>query len=127
MRLPAKNSSFAGAGRTSPRINSAVPIAATQRALPAIIVRLRWIIAGTITPQYRAFQRARRRSGADTIHGIACSLHAGNRALAPSGGCAKEAPMGLAIMILGLVVFLGGHVFITMRGHRAAAIARFGE
>jgi len=35
--------------------------------------------------------------------------------------------MGLAIMILGLVVFLGGHVFITMRGHRAAAIARFGE
>jgi len=35
--------------------------------------------------------------------------------------------MGLAIMILGLVVFLGGHVFITMRGHRTAAIARFGE
>ena len=35
--------------------------------------------------------------------------------------------MGLAIMILGLVVFLGGHVFITMRGHRATLIARLGE
>ena len=35
--------------------------------------------------------------------------------------------MGLAIMILGLVVFLGSHVFVTLRGHRAAVIARFGE
>jgi uncharacterized membrane protein len=35
--------------------------------------------------------------------------------------------MGLAIMILGLVVFLGSHVFVTLRAHRAALIARFGE
>jgi uncharacterized membrane protein len=30
-------------------------------------------------------------------------------------------------MILGLAVFLGGHVFVTMREQRAAAIARLGE
>jgi uncharacterized membrane protein len=35
--------------------------------------------------------------------------------------------MGLAIMIFGLVVFLGSHVFVTLRGQRAAVIARFGE
>jgi uncharacterized membrane protein len=35
--------------------------------------------------------------------------------------------MGLAIEILGLVVFLGAHVFVTMRGHRAALVARIGE
>jgi uncharacterized membrane protein len=35
--------------------------------------------------------------------------------------------MGLAIMILGLAVFLGVHVFVSMRAQRAAAIARMGE
>ncbi len=35
--------------------------------------------------------------------------------------------MGLAIMILGLAVFLGGHAFVTMRPQRAALIARLGE
>jgi uncharacterized membrane protein len=35
--------------------------------------------------------------------------------------------MGLAIMILGLAVFLGGHAFVTFRAERAAAIARVGE
>ncbi len=35
--------------------------------------------------------------------------------------------MGLAIEIAGLVVFLGAHVFVSMRGHRAALIARLGE
>src|SRR3954453_23419000 len=32
--------------------------------------------------------------------------------------------MGLAILILGLVIFLGAHSLVTMRPARAAAIAR---
>ena len=35
--------------------------------------------------------------------------------------------MGLAVEILGLVLFLGAHVFVTMRGRRAALIATCGE
>ena len=35
--------------------------------------------------------------------------------------------MGLAVLILGLVVFLGAHVFVTRRDARAALIARIGE
>jgi uncharacterized membrane protein len=35
--------------------------------------------------------------------------------------------MGLAIMILGLVAFLGSHVFVTMRPQRAAVVTRLGE
>jgi uncharacterized membrane protein len=35
--------------------------------------------------------------------------------------------MGLALEILGLVVFLCAHVFVTMRDHRAAVVARIGE
>jgi len=35
--------------------------------------------------------------------------------------------MGLAILILGLVVFFGAHVFVTRRAARAAVIARIGE
>src|SRR4051812_40871630 len=35
--------------------------------------------------------------------------------------------MGLAIMIIGLAVFLGGHTFVTMRAARAVLIARLGE
>jgi len=35
--------------------------------------------------------------------------------------------MGLAIMILGLAVFLGAHVFVSMREQRAAVVARLGE
>jgi uncharacterized membrane protein len=35
--------------------------------------------------------------------------------------------MGLALLVLGLVLFLGPHVFITRRGARAALIARIGE
>jgi uncharacterized membrane protein len=35
--------------------------------------------------------------------------------------------MGLAILILGLVVFLANHLFVSLRGARAAAIARLGR
>ena len=35
--------------------------------------------------------------------------------------------MGLALEILGLVVFLGAHVFVTMRDWRAGLVARIGE
>ena len=35
--------------------------------------------------------------------------------------------MGLAVEILGLVIFLGAHVFVTMRNERAVLVARFGE
>jgi uncharacterized membrane protein len=35
--------------------------------------------------------------------------------------------MGLAIMILGLALFIGPHVFVTRRGERAALIGRWGE
>ena len=34
--------------------------------------------------------------------------------------------MGLGILILGLAVFLGAHVFVTFRDARADVIARFG-
>src|SRR5215207_9851046 len=35
--------------------------------------------------------------------------------------------MGLAILVLGLAVFIGAHVFVTRREARTAVIARFGE
>lgn len=35
--------------------------------------------------------------------------------------------MGLVVLIIGLFVFLGAHVFVTFRERRAAAIARFGN
>ncbi|MEA2997478.1 MAG: hypothetical protein QOG74_3027, partial [Alphaproteobacteria bacterium] len=35
--------------------------------------------------------------------------------------------MGLAVLLLGLVVFLGAHVFVTRRAARAALIGRIGE
>jgi uncharacterized membrane protein len=35
--------------------------------------------------------------------------------------------MGLAILVLGLVIFIGAHVFVTRRAERAAVIARVGE
>jgi uncharacterized membrane protein len=35
--------------------------------------------------------------------------------------------MGLALLIVGLVVFIGAHVFVTRRDARAAVIARIGE
>src|SRR3954470_7664968 len=35
--------------------------------------------------------------------------------------------MGLFTMILGLALFIGAHVFITLREQRAAAIGRLGE
>jgi uncharacterized membrane protein len=34
--------------------------------------------------------------------------------------------MGLLILVLGLLIFLGTHVFVSMRGARTAAIARVG-
>jgi len=34
---------------------------------------------------------------------------------------------GLAVEILGLIVLLGAHVFVTMRNERAALVARIGE
>ena len=39
----------------------------------------------------------------------------------------QEERMGLAIMILGLAVFIGAHAFVTQREQRAALIARIGE
>ncbi len=35
--------------------------------------------------------------------------------------------MGLLILIIGLVVMLGAHVFVTFREHRASLIARLGQ
>jgi uncharacterized membrane protein len=35
--------------------------------------------------------------------------------------------MGLAILVAGLIIFIGSHVFVTQREHRAALIARIGE
>src|SRR6202167_1455797 len=35
--------------------------------------------------------------------------------------------MGLAVEILGLIIFLGAHVFVTMRDRRAKLIAKIGE
>ena len=35
--------------------------------------------------------------------------------------------MGLVVLVLGLIVFIGAHVFVTMRPQRAAIIARIGE
>src|SRR5580658_196593 len=35
--------------------------------------------------------------------------------------------MGLAVEILGLVIFLGAHSFVTMRDRRAALVAKIGE
>jgi uncharacterized membrane protein len=35
--------------------------------------------------------------------------------------------MGLAVMILGLAAFLGGHAFVTFRAERAGVISRIGE
>src|SRR5580700_6111765 len=35
--------------------------------------------------------------------------------------------MGLAVEVLGLVIFLGAHVFVTMRDERASLVARLGE
>jgi uncharacterized membrane protein len=35
--------------------------------------------------------------------------------------------MGLATLIVGLTIFIGGHLFITARGPRAALISRLGE
>jgi uncharacterized membrane protein len=35
--------------------------------------------------------------------------------------------MGLAVEILGLIIFLGAHVFVTMRNERASLVARVGE
>jgi uncharacterized membrane protein len=35
--------------------------------------------------------------------------------------------MGLVILIVGLVLFIGAHVFITLREQRAVAVARLGE
>jgi uncharacterized membrane protein len=35
--------------------------------------------------------------------------------------------MGLFLEILGLVLFLGGHVFVTMRDRRAALVGKLGE
>jgi uncharacterized membrane protein len=39
----------------------------------------------------------------------------------------KSGVVGLAVMILGLAAFLGGHAFVTFRAGRATAIKRIGE
>ena len=35
--------------------------------------------------------------------------------------------MGLALLVLGLILFLGPHVFVTMREQRDGAVKRMGE
>ena len=35
--------------------------------------------------------------------------------------------MGLAILVAGLVAFIGAHVFVSLRGPRAAVVSRIGE
>jgi uncharacterized membrane protein len=35
--------------------------------------------------------------------------------------------MGLVVLVIGLILFLGPHVFVTMRPQRDATVARFGE
>jgi uncharacterized membrane protein len=35
--------------------------------------------------------------------------------------------MGLLVLVLGLILFLGPHVFVTMRPHRDTVVKRFGE
>jgi uncharacterized membrane protein len=35
--------------------------------------------------------------------------------------------MGLALLVVGLVLFLGGHAFVALRDHRASLIAHLGE
>jgi len=35
--------------------------------------------------------------------------------------------MGLLVLIIGLLLFIGAHVFVTRRTERAAVIARIGE
>jgi len=35
--------------------------------------------------------------------------------------------MGLMVLVLGLILFLGPHVFVTMRPQRAAAVKQLGE
>src|SRR3974390_2555144 len=40
---------------------------------------------------------------------------------------ASEPVMGLTVLIIGLIVFIGAHAFVTYRDHRAALIARIGE
>jgi uncharacterized membrane protein len=48
-------------------------------------------------------------------------------ALQVDGFGTMELPMGLLILILGLIVFLGTHIFVTMRGARAVAMTRLGK
>src|SRR3984893_9723654 len=45
------------------------------------------------------------------------------RKFSPGGDTA----MGLLVLVLGLILFLGPHVFVTMRPHRDPAVKRFGE
>ena len=33
----------------------------------------------------------------------------------------------MGVLVIGLMLFLGAHVFVTLRGPRAAVIARIGE
>jgi uncharacterized membrane protein len=35
--------------------------------------------------------------------------------------------MGLAVLVAGLIIFIGAHVFVTYREHRAELVARIGE
>src|SRR5262245_12117877 len=59
---------------------------------------------------------------------MASTAPTGQRAAQTVNGDLGEAwAMGLAILVLGLVVFLGAHVFVTLRTPRAAVIRRVGE
>jgi uncharacterized membrane protein len=50
----------------------------------------------------------------------------------PSPDCAKidpdgDATMGLLVLVLGLILFLGPHVFVTLRPQRGLAVKQLGE
>src|SRR5262245_47040996 len=59
-------------------------------------------------------------------HGLYCACRTARRANV-DGDFGEAWAMGLAILVLGLVVFLGTHVFVTLRAPRAAVIQQIGE
>jgi uncharacterized membrane protein len=58
------------------------------------------------------------------------ATHAGMASTAPArleGGAFAGEAMGLTILLAGLAVFLGAHVFVTFRSARADLVSRLGE
>lgn len=57
----------------------------------------------------------------------AAILYCGAEPLGNRAGRGMSATSGLTILVLGLVVFIANHLFVTVRGARAAALARLGK